>query len=75
MSYDGVATQPTGMRVPEIAQYIGRTPRRVQQLIVGHCVVEPLPAEHVESRGRGYYVTDVRSFIAWLDVWACARQW
>ena len=62
-------------RVDQIAVMLGRTPRRVQQLIAGECVVEALPADLVNGRGRGYYLTSAQSFGAWLDAWASAEKW
>lgn len=61
----------------DIAIKIGRTDRRVQQLIAGACTVEPLPADlDLEVGGRGRYTTAVESFTAWHEQWdAHPNRW
>ena len=62
-----VQLPPETFSVGMVAIMIGRTERRVQQLI--HDDFVPLPAQFLAIGGRGMYMTCVASLAVWIDQW------
>ena len=62
-----VQLPPETFSVGMVAIMIGRSERRVQQLIHDDCA--PLPARWLAVSGRGVYTTSVASLVAWVDEW------